>query len=248
MLHDSAKRMTAYTGLATVVAAGGAVTSEVNADLMIFDVGQTLDLTRDPEADAYIGSYMIGMNIAGNSVEANIKAFQVRSNFSTSQAQRLDLWKVAGPAKGSQLMFGKSQASKDAPNLLANFEDIGQVGSSFEGSAFPFAKGGFRIVDPSGSKADFGYGQFEGRFYVGFTYADVDSLQGGDIDFYAGWIELTLGQDGDFLSLTIDRWAYESTPGQAASIPGGTPVPGVGGLLALAMGAAGVRGRRQRVA
>ena len=115
-------------------------------------------------------------------------------------------------------------------------------------SAFPFAKGGFRIVDPSGSKADFGYGQFEGRFYVGFTYADVDSLQGGDIDFYAGWIELTLGQDGDFLSLTIDRWAYESTPGQAASIPGGTPVPGVGGLLALAMGAAGVRGRRQRVA
>ena len=158
------------------------------------------------------------------------------------------MWKVQGPIKNSQLMFGKSQTTKGGPPVLANFENLGQVGSSFTGSAFPFAKGGLRLIDPEGDKTGTSFGQFEGRFYVGFSYADTENLQGDPIDFYAGWIELTLGQDGDFLSLTIDRWAYESTPNQAASIPGGTPVPGAGGLLALALGAAGIRRRRERVA
>ena len=249
MINDPAKRMTAYTGLAAVTAAGGAITHQATADLMITNVGHTLSLQPNESASGvfYAGSYALGLNIAGNDMTVNIKAGQARSD-STSMAARFDIWKVQGPIKNSQLMFGKSKASKGGPALLANFENLGQVGSSFEGSAFPVAKGGVRLLDPEESKTGFSYGQFEGRFYVGFSYADTYNLQGDPIDFYAGWIELTLGQDGDFLSLTIDRWAYESTPGQAASIPGGTPVPGVGGLLALAMGAAGVRGRRERVA
>ena len=34
----------------------------------------------------------------------------------------------------------------------------------------------------------------------------------------------------------------------SAVIPGDAPIPGTGGLIALALGVAGIRGRRQRIA
>ncbi|MCP4796429.1 MAG: hypothetical protein GY885_09760 [Phycisphaeraceae bacterium] len=48
--------------------------------------------------------------------------------------------------------------------------------------------------------------------------------------------------------ITVERWALESTANTAAgySPAGSTAVPGLGGLAALAIGAAGVRSRRQR--
>ena len=248
MSYDTARRMTAYTGMAAAAVAGGACTSELQADLMIFDVGHAMIPSFSPESSVYLATYSFQMNIAGRSVGVGFKVAQDRSDMSSSMAKRFDTWKVGGTSKGSDLMLAKSKSTKGGPSLLANFEGIGQVGESFEGSVFPFAKGGFRLVDPSEDKSGFSYGQFDGRFYVGFGFNGTDPLQGESPDFYAGWIELTLGQDGDFMSLTIERWAYESTPGQAASIPGGTPVPGAGGLLALALGAAGIRRRRERVA
>jgi hypothetical protein len=60
-------------------------------------------------------------------------------------------------------------------------------------------------------------------------------------------------QVNDGSSITVSRWAYEgdvntgiSTP--AASGGGGGAVPGLGGLAALACGAAGMRRSRNRVA
>jgi hypothetical protein len=79
--------------------------------------------------------------------------------------------------------------------------------------------------------------------YLGFRL----TLGGGASRF--GWIEYV--NDGS--SVTVSRWAYEgdvntgiSTP--AASGGGGGAVPGLGGLAALACGAAGMRRSRNRVA
>ncbi|MEC8321038.1 MAG: hypothetical protein VX012_06490 [Planctomycetota bacterium] len=69
-----------------------------------------------------------------------------------------------------------------------------------------------------------------------------------DGDRVFGWADISLSTDG--LSLTVHGWAFEDS-GEAI-IAGQTgasnAVPGLGGLAALACGAAGLRRRRDRVA
>ncbi len=64
-------------------------------------------------------------------------------------------------------------------------------------------------------------------------------------DYYYGWVEVSMDANQ---FITVERWALESTANTAAgySPAGSTAVPGLGGLAALAIGAAGVRSRRQR--
>ena len=64
-------------------------------------------------------------------------------------------------------------------------------------------------------------------------------------DYHYGWVEVSM--DANEI-ITVDRWALETTANTAAeySPAGSTAVPGLGGLAALAIGAAGVRSRRQR--
>jgi len=87
-----------------------------------------------------------------------------------------------------------------------------------------------------------------GRAYLGFR---IGSGGGARV----GWIEFV--NDGN--SVTVSRWAYESEVGTGITTPnesfnggggggGGGAVPGLGGLAALACGAAGMRRSRNRVA
>ena len=64
-------------------------------------------------------------------------------------------------------------------------------------------------------------------------------------DYYYGWVEVSMDANQ---FITVERWALETTANTAAeySPAGSTAVPGLGGLAALAIGAAGVRSRRQR--
>ncbi|MDG2134006.1 MAG: hypothetical protein P8J88_11005 [Phycisphaerales bacterium] len=64
-------------------------------------------------------------------------------------------------------------------------------------------------------------------------------------DKYYGWVEVSMDANQ---FITVERWALETTANTAAeySPAGSTAVPGLGGLAALAIGAAGVRSRRQR--
>jgi hypothetical protein len=80
----------------------------------------------------------------------------------------------------------------------------------------------------------------------------------GEAGMYFGWIDYTLDASGgasDPYTFTINAWAYNDVADQgiiagearAAGSSGGAAVPGLGGLAALAIGAAGVRTRRQRI-
>ena len=63
-----------------------------------------------------------------------------------------------------------------------------------------------------------------------------------------GWADISLSTDG--LSMTVHGWAFEDS-GEgilAGQTEDSTPVPGIGGLAALACGAAGLRRKRNRVA
>ena len=77
--------------------------------------------------------------------------------------------------------------------------------------------------------------------YLGFR------LTVGEGDSRYGWIEF-VNTGG---SITVSRWAYESALNTGISTPtagSNNAVPGLGGLAALACGAAGVRRNRNRVA
>ena len=71
--------------------------------------------------------------------------------------------------------------------------------------------------------------------YLGFRL----TVSGGDFRF--GWIEYV----NNGTSTTVSRWAYESTLNTGITTPTASAVPGAGGVLALAIGAAGIRGRRR---
>ena len=66
-----------------------------------------------------------------------------------------------------------------------------------------------------------------------------------------GWINYSLAKENNGYAFTVNSWAYNDVAGQGIiagedTAAGSTAVPGIGGLAALAIGAAGVRSRRQR--
>ncbi len=79
---------------------------------------------------------------------------------------------------------------------------------------------------------------------LGFSISDAD-------DTFYGWIDYSLSLFQNAYTFTINRWAYNDVAGQGIiagqnQAAGSSAVPGLGGLAALAIGAAGVRSRRQR--
>ena len=72
-------------------------------------------------------------------------------------------------------------------------------------------------------------------------------------DTFDGWIDYTLSFTDIYsgYTFTVNAWAYNDVSGQGIiagqnTAAGSQAVPGLGGLAALAIGAAGVRSRRQR--
>ena len=97
--------------------------------------------------------------------------------------------------------------------------------------------------DSNGSLA-FSYGNFvvgDGPAqsgYVGFIFPADDGE--GRVTHY-GYVSITW----DGVDLTLHGYAWENVGGEGI-VAGSTAVPGIGGLAALAIGAAGLRSRRQR--
>lgn len=81
------------------------------------------------------------------------------------------------------------------------------------------------------------------RGFLAFRISD------GGSDWYYGYFDVEVSRDdngsGSALSLTVHGWAYNDVAGQSITIGGATAVPGGAGLSALAIGAAGLRGRRR---
>ena len=76
------------------------------------------------------------------------------------------------------------------------------------------------------------------------------SFRSGSDRYYA-WVDYSLSMLQGEYTFTINSWAYNEVANEsiiAGQDPaaGSTAVPGLGGLAALAIGAAGVRSRRQR--
>ena len=70
--------------------------------------------------------------------------------------------------------------------------------------------------------------------------------------YVAGWVDYDFNHNANYATLTINSWDFNlgsDSAGSAIMLPatsGSGAVPGVGGLAGLAMGAAGLRRKRQR--
>ena len=78
---------------------------------------------------------------------------------------------------------------------------------------------------------------------LGFSISDT-------ADTFYGWINYSLSMFQGEYTFTVNSWAYNDVAGEGIiagqDTAAGSAVPGLGGLAALAIGAAGVRSRRQR--
>jgi hypothetical protein len=94
---------------------------------------------------------------------------------------------------------------------------------------------------------ELGAGDTGSNRYLGFFVQHTPSS-----NYVAGWINFDFDRSAGQRSFTINSWNFNvGDSSTAITMPansGGGAVPGIGGLAGLAMGAAGLRRKRQRVA
>ena len=252
MSTHSSVRLSSYASLAAAAATG--IVSGAHADLLIFEVGTTY--TAQPveglggsgvslsSADftgvlelAPLGTSIVffGLQFAGSNPEDP-------SSFLDFAGWTCGFDTLSG--RGELALAGSGKGPASARHFMAG----DAVGSSNPGNAT--ALGGKALgknVDSGNKQASIEKGTMDGQTFLGFQVETLGGLEDPAVNY--GWLDLTVGRDDSgALFLTVNRWAYESDANVAAQIPGDNPVPGAGGLLALAMGAAGVRRRRERIA
>ena len=127
---------------------------------------------------------------------------------------------------------------------MTNFYPFGtahDIAGGYSLAIYPLGGlGGTPLTVYSGSNGDWATPVGSVRGYIGFRIS-----QNGGATYNDAWFDVECFELG--LSMTVHAWALETTPGVA--LPAGQiPGPGVAGLAALALGAAGVRRHRQTAA
>ena len=178
-------------------------------------------------------------------------ASQVLVNAFTAASIQFQAWvfvSQSSPTSSSGGLKIESADQADAGSMKFWGVETGSQAISFNATGFDKSNRGFGGWGNSTSMV--GTGQ-SGSGYLGFAVQNTNTST-----YVAGWVNFTYdrslgnGVNGNFF--TINSWAFNTgdvttsitMPGTAAS----GAVPGVGGLAGLAMGAAGLRRKRQRVA
>lgn len=186
-------------------------------------------------ATAQLNNATVATSSAFTAADIQFQAFVLYSSVSSSSG-------------GLQIKLGANRAK--AGNMKFWGVETGSQTISFNATGFDKSNTGFGGWNNSNSTSMVGTGP-SGSGYLGFA---VENTNTGT--YVAGWVNFTYdrslgnGANGNFF--TINSWAFNTgdvttsitMPGTAAS----GAVPGIGGLAGLAMGAAGLRRKRQRVA
>ena len=149
--------------------------------------------------------------------------------------QHFGSWSVSGSAVASLWGTGSVYWSR------VNADD--SIGTGFSGT---FYNSNYMTFFNSGMTRSGGPLELGTGVIVGFAFTESS---GGDT--YYGWVDYDLSMSEGSFTFTVNGWAYNDVAGQGIiagqdQAAGSSAVPGLGGLAALAIGAAGVRSRRQR--
>lgn len=198
-----------------------------------------------------------GVLVAGSAAQADLMIYENFGTLDASTSFSIDLGVIATGAKfKNQGRFTQTNGAFLGMHLSLS----GAPGGGFD--YLPKAAG-FTFSAYNGVFQSFGQTAFLttggntgginsqlGTYYVGFK------VQGSDFLNRYGWVEYVYSSNNPNV-VTVSRWAYQSdgfsgavagATGTVADGGGGGAVPGLGGLAALAMGAAGMRRSRNRVA
>jgi hypothetical protein len=115
------------------------------------------------------------------------------------------------------------------------------IGTGFSGRSYLFNDVSFSDSQTTRNNGNLDLGS---GVIVGFR------LSASGLPFY-GWVNYDLSMSEGQYAFTVNGWAYNDVAGEGIiagenRAAGSSAVPGLGGLAALAIGAAGVRSRRQR--
>ena len=167
---------------------------------------------------------------------------------------------------GSVTLFAVGGVAVKANNLFRTYNG----GSSGSASAsFVVSSGSITNVNNSYQiLPGFGGGTNSLVAYLSYTFPYEPNISSNDLELganklvgvsidtgggntYYGWIDYSLSVSTYEFIFTINSWAYNDVAGEGIiagqnTAAGSNAVPGLGGLAALAIGAAGVRSRRQR--
>ena len=254
-MSSSSTRLERY---ATIAACGsgvvGLAVSPLHGDIQYFGSEFTLTLS-----DAWNTSEYAFQTISGGGVAWYLKCFRsARGTSATTAYQFPDGGFYYGTFVSGQSSRVWSAGAFGINQNLFNAGDLidSEVLSSDGWCNLHYGSRGLRSTVLSISYGD-------GNLYTSTRIVDYiwssGPLTPGDRGFLAlgfdlggetvlGWADISLSTDG--LSLTVHGWAFEdSGAGILAGETGASnPVPGLGGLAALACGAAGMRRKRDRVA
>ena len=238
----STQRLKNYASTASTPSAAGcslvtgvviaAIPGSATAGLQIWNVGQALPL----------------MSTDGPTSQD----LQLQATFNT--AFQINFFGTTDNGDAEDMVFW-------APNNNLSFINYGSSAGSTDGND-PAIWMNTVLIGPdalNGATSNYGYNF---HFWYGATNShttshDIQSaISAGETgafgirfndggDKYYGWVEVSMDANN---FITVERWALETTANTAAGYTpaGSTAVPGIGGLAALAIGAAGVRSRRQR--
>ncbi|MCP4497059.1 MAG: hypothetical protein GY825_09805 [Phycisphaeraceae bacterium] len=231
----SANRLKTYTALAAApCAALGGIAAETHA--APGTLGVTAQLQGGPSSTS--GSF-----ITANAFSAGGLQFQAF----------VFVYSAASQSGGLQLL---DSDRRDAGSMRFWAFDSASQTISWNAAGYDKSNGGYggRSVFRSSSTFMMGTGVSATGNYMGFAVQNEDTGT-----YVAGWVQMAFdfsaGNVANGSYVTIMDWSFNTGDvNTSITMPGSPPqggsgaVPGVGGLAGLAMGAAGLRRKRQRVA
>lgn len=250
-------RLGLYVAAAGAAAVGGAANAQIVAetDLEIsIDIGETVLLDFGPGlGEAFQFEMFRSSSFYGTTGSTTLRGGGYDGGYFVSSGALFQfnpvqtLWSAASFMNSADSYnFGNDPARLGfgAPiGATQNWE--GPMTSSFS-TFHDLAIRSYGLSTAEGSSFfSFSYGGWidDARGYIGFR---LDGGEGTDAsrgaDYLYGWIDV--GLSNDLNTLTIFGWGVNTTP-NAGLFAGEVPAPGVGGLAMLAMGAAGIRRKRQ---
>ena len=175
------------------------------------------------------------VNIQGSSETEKITLFTLAGQDFNAFAFRTGSWSGFG--------FATVGINVDEDGLGIGTVESGSTISAGASFVFSYVNNSMYFDDGTMTSQNSVGMPIETSVLLGFSISDTDAT------FY-GWINYSLSMSQGEYTFTVNSWAYNDVANQGIiagqNTAAGSAVPGLGGLAALAIGAAGVRSRRQR--
>ena len=230
-------RLARYSFVAATVTAGAgtAAVADVTSGTFDFGFGRT-------SGTGFFSGFATGETMGSHSADGVMASLYCVFTGTLSYGNALAKMTIKS-ADGSTARFNRGTVTTGYGSWgTASWVNAGQFWSAGN-TALEMSNQIFRSHTVSGSINFWTNSNIGGTQYVNFK---ID----GTSETTYGWVQFDWDiTDSNNWSVTVSNWAYTSDgPLAAGDTAGSQAVPGLGGLAALAIGAAGLRGRRQRMA